>query len=287
MTRSILPHYGHSMHDTLWKAFVYMLLVAGAIVLMVPLAWMISTSLKSTSLVFVYPPQWIPKPPHWSNYVEALTVMPFDLYFLNTMRIVVPTVVGSVLTSSMVAYAFARLHFPFRNTLFLVMLSTLMLPTEVTMIPVFMIFKSLGWLNTFKPLQVYPFFGGGPFYIFLLRQFFASIPRDLEDAARIDGCGPLRMWLRIFLPLSKPALATVGIFSFMGSWNDFLGPLIYLDSTDKRTLVLGLYAFRGQYHTDWNLLMAASLVVMLPCLVMFFSAQKYFIQGIVFSGLKT
>lgn len=221
------------------------------------------------------------------NFSKALTTIPFGRFFLNTLLIVACTVLGSTLSAALCAYGFARLRFRLRDPLFIVLLATMMIPGQVTMIPVYILFKELHWINTYLPLIVPAWFGGGAFSIFLLRQFFQSIPYEMEEAARIDGCGPLTTWWRVVLPLSFPALATVGIFTFMGAWNDFMGPLIYLNDTDKFTLALGLNLFKGQYGTDTpHLMMAATLVVLLPVLVLFFVAQKQFIQGIVVSGVK-
>jgi ABC-type glycerol-3-phosphate transport system permease component len=186
----------------------------------------------------------------------------------------------------MVAFAFARLEFRGREPLFWLVLSTMMLPGQVTMIPVFILFNWLGWVDTLKPLIVPSFLGGGAFYIFLLRQFFTNIPRDLDDAAKIDGCSPFTLYWKIILPLSKPALATVAVFSFVGHWNDFMTPLIYLNSPENQTIAVGLQSFRGQYGTDLHLLMAASTLALLPVLAIFASAQRYFIQGITFTGMK-
>lgn len=224
---------------------------------------------------------------HPENFREALTMLPFGQFLKNTLIIVVTTVVGSTLTAALVAYGFARLRFRGRGPLFILLLATMMIPGQVTMIPIYILFKEIGWVDTFLPLIVPAWFGGGAFNIFLLRQFFQQIPYEMEEAARIDGSGPLATWWRIILPLSLPALATVAIFTFMGAWNDFMGPLIYINTTSKYTLALGLSLFRGQYGVDTpHLMMAATLVVLLPVLALFFVAQKHFIQGIVVSGVK-
>lgn len=225
----------------------------------------------------------------WSNFRDALMnpAMPFPRFFLNTVLIVVLTVLGATFSAALCAYGFARIRFRGREPLFILLLATMMVPGQVTMIPVYILFKELHWINTYLPLIVPAWFGGGAFSIFLLRQFFQGIPYEMEEAARIDGCGPLSTWWRIILPLSFPAMATVGIFTFMGAWNDFMGPLIYINDTEKYTLALGLNLFKGQYGTDTpQLMMAATLVVLLPVLVLFFFAQKQFIQGIVISGVK-
>ena len=259
-------------------ALIYTLLILGALCFMIPFIWMLSSSLKELPQIFVFPPQWIPKPVRWDNYARALLKMNFPLALKNTLIITVFTVTGQLLSSACVAYGFARLRFPGRELLFMLVISTMMLPSQVTMIPVFIIFKTLGWVDTLKPLIVPSFLGANTFAIFL--------PKELEDAARIDGCGSLRIFFQIMMPLAKPALVTVGIFAFMGSWNDFFGPLIYLNSESLRTLAIALQTFQGQFTAEWNLLMAASVVVLLPVLMIFFILQRYFVQGIVLTGLK-
>ena len=268
-----------------WSTVAYAVLIAGSAVSLIPFLWMLGTSFKDPANVFADPPQVWPNPWLWSNYAKAFEKMPFALYTLNTCRITAISMFGQLLSCSLVAFGFARMRFPGRNVLFLVLLSTMMLPAQVTMIPVFKIFATLGWYDTFLPLTVPAFFGGA-FFVFLLRQYFMTIPHEMDEAARIDGASTWQVYWRVLLPQARPALATVAIFSFMAHWNDFLGPLIYLSSPAKRTLALGLYAFQGQYSTDWNYLMAASTVVMLPLLVLFFVGQRYFIQGVVISGVK-
>jgi len=268
------------------KTITYTLLIAGSALILIPFYWMISSSLKEPGLIFKSPPQWIPNPVLWRNYLEAMTAMPFHLYLRNTCIITFVALVGQVMSSSVVAYGFARMRFPGRDFWFIVLLATIMLPPQVTLIPIFKIFTSIGWYDTFYPLTVPAFFGGGVFFIFLLRQFFLTIPLEMDEAAKIDGAGTFGIFWRIILPQAKPALATVAIFSFMWHWNDFLGPLIYLGDSNKRTLALALWAFQGEHATDWHLLMAASTVIMFPLLVLFFTAQKYFIQGVVISGVK-
>jgi multiple sugar transport system permease protein len=247
--------------------------------------WLISTSLKDPANIFLDPPQWIPRPFRPENYSKALSVMPFGLYLLNTCKITFSALILQVLSCSLVAFGFARMRFPGRNALFILLLSTLMLPAQVTMIPVFKIWASLGLYNTFVPL-ILPSAFGSAFFIFLLRQFFMTIPLEMDEAARIDGASTFQVWWKVILPQARPALATVAIFSFMGHWNDFMGPLMYLSDPSKRTLALALWSFQGQYNNDWHLLMAASTVVMLPLLILFFAAQRYFIQGVVISGVK-
>jgi multiple sugar transport system permease protein len=268
------------------RFLLYLLLSLIGVVMLMPLFWLLSTSLKGRGLEFTFPPQWIPDPAVWSNYYEALTILPFAQFFLNTVNITFFSTLGALLSSSMVAFGFARIPFPGRRPLFVLLLSTLMLPYVVTLIPSFLLFKYLRWLDTFLPLIVPNFLGGSPFFIFLIRQFYATIPLDLDEAAEIDGAGYLRIWWSVLLPLSRPVLATVVIFSFIWNWNDFLGPLIYINSLENFTLALGLAGFRSQHSARWNLLMAASTVVLIPVLILFFVAQRYFIRGIVTSGLS-
>jgi len=265
---------------------VFLLLVVFSLFFIIPFLWIISTSLKGDTQIFTIPPQWIPEVFHWDNYAKVFDRMPFLLYLKNSVFISVVTIIGTVLSSSFVAYSFACLNWPGRNALFIFVLGTLMLPVQVILIPLFVLYKELGWLNTFLPLTVPSFFGGGAFSIFLFRQFFLTIPRDLLDSARIDGCSEIRIYWNIVLPLAKPALATVAILTFMFTWNDFIGPLIYLSDKAKGTLALGLGMFAGQYVTEWSLLMAASVLMMLPMIALFFFFQKYFIQGFTMSGLK-
>ncbi|MDQ6693609.1 MAG: carbohydrate ABC transporter permease [Chloroflexota bacterium] len=271
--------------DLISRTISYTLLILGSILVLIPVFWMISSALKPNYKIFVFPPQWIPDPIQWDNFTKALSSLPFGTYFQNTMIIEVGTIVGTVVSCSIVAYGFARLDAPGRNFWFVILLSTMMLPGVVTMIPVYLIFRQLGWVNTFLPLVVPSWFGSA-FYIFLLRQFFMTIPRDFEEAARIDGANTWQIITKIILPLSKPALATVAIFTFMGVWNDFMGPLIYLNKPATYTLALGLNFFKGQYTSNWNMLMAASLVMMLPLVILFFAAQKAFIEGITLTGIK-
>lgn len=262
------------------------LLILLAVLFLTPLAWMISSSLKPDYQIFEVPMRLIPDPPRWENYPEALNYVPFDRYALNSLTIAGLTIIGHLLSCTLIAYAFARLRAPGREALFVVVLATMMLPYPVTMVPLYMLFNALGWVNTFLPLVV-PAFFGSPFYIFLLRQFFMNIPPELEDAAALDGANRLQTLWFIILPLARPALATVAIFSFQAAWNDFLGPLIYLHDQRLYTITLGLDFFRSSYNVNWAYLMAASLVTMLPMIVIFIIAQRYFIEGITISGAGT
>ncbi|HJZ49434.1 MAG TPA: carbohydrate ABC transporter permease [Roseiflexaceae bacterium] len=268
------------------RALVWCCLCGGAILMTIPFLWMVSTSLKQDSQIWLFPPVWIPSPVLWQNYTEALTILPFGRYALNTVLITVLTTVGVLLSSSLCAYGFARMQFPGRDLIFMVVLSAIMIPYAVLLIPQYIMFRYLGWIDTYLPLWVPPWFGGGAFNIFLLRQFFRTIPAELSDAARIDGASELKIYWNVIIPLAGPALATVAIFTVLNTWNDFLGPLVYISSQDKFTLALGLAQFRGLYATQWQYLMAASTVVIAPTLVLFFLAQRYFVQGIVLTGLK-
>ena len=269
-------------------AFTYAVLVAGIVFILAPVVWMLSTSLKDIGSVFLFPPRVIPHPVMWRNYAEGWNAQPFGLFLRNTLLITFTATVGQLCSSAVVAFGFARLRGFGSNALFIVLLSTIMLPVHVTLIPTFILFKHVGWIDTFFPLIVPAFFGGGPFAIFLLRQFFMTIPLELDDAARIDGATTFGVFARICLPLALPALATIAIFSFLAHWNDFLLPLIYLQSEGHYTLAIGLNLFRAESTavTPWNQLMAVSLLVMLPPLLVFFFAQRWFIQGIVISGVK-
>lgn len=268
--------------------FLYMSLILGAILILAPVVWMLSTSLKDPSHLFDFPPQWIPNPVRWDNYPTALNTMNFAITFRNTVYVTFMEMLGSTVSSLLVAYGFARMRFPGKNFLFMLVLATMMLPGQVTMVPKFILFRILGWIDTFNPLWV-PSFFGRPFFIFLLNQFFLTIPKELDEAARIDGCGSFRILTRILLPQLKPALAALTIFGFMGAWNEFMNPLIYINSRAKWTLVLALNAFQSPLEPGapvTHLIMAASLVVALPCMIVFLLAQKYFIEGVVFSGMK-
>ena len=284
--RDVRPvHLARRQRETIGHLVIHVVLICGAIILMIPLAWMLSTSLKTQGTVFSMPPEWFPSTIHWGNYVDVFRTVPFARFVLNTSKLTLLNVVGKVISCSLVAFASARLRWRGRDIVFLIMLATLMLPTQVTLIPQFVLYRKLGWIDTLLPL-VLPNWFGGPFLTFLLRQYFTTIPFELDDAARIDGATLFDIYWRIIMPLSKPALAAVAIFMFNSSWTDFLGPLIYLQTPANYTISLGLRAFQDQYTTAWQLLMAASLIAMLPVLLIFFFAQKYFIQGIVFTGVK-
>lgn len=252
---------------------------------MLPLLWMFSTSLKPSDQVYLFPPKWVPEPLEWTNYVKAWTSAPFLTYTMNTVFITGMNIIGNILGSSLAAFSFARLRFPGRHILFLLMLSTMMVPFWVTLVPTFILFRLLGWTNTFLPLII-PGLFAVPFYTFLLRQYFMGVSPDLEDAARIDGASTLRIYAQIVMPLAKPALATVAIFAFVHHWNDLILPLIYLTDQSKYTIALGLSGFRNGYRIEMSHLMAAATMSLLPVLIVYFFTQRLFIQGIVLSGSK-
>ncbi len=263
------------------------ILTVGAIVIMIPFYWMIATSLKAQGNLYLYPPQWIPDPVAWSNFQEVWDAVPFATFAKNTAIIVSLVMVGTLLSCSFSAYGFARLRAPGRDVIFLVVLATLMLPSAVTLVPTYIAFNKLGWTNSILPLVV-PSFFGAPFYIFLLRQFYLSIPKEIEESGRIDGASSFRIWWDLMLPLTKPALATVAVFTFFATYNDFFGPLIYLNSQSKHTIAVGLSYFTGSQNVgpQMHLLMAMTLMATIPSLIVFILAQRYFVQSIVTTGLK-
>ena len=267
--------------------FGYLLLCVLGLVFALPFLWMVSTAFKQPWQIYLIPPQWIPSPPVVDNFVKGWTSAPFNKFILNTVIITSLATLGAVMSAALVAYGFARFRAPSSSFLFAVLVSTMMLPSQITTIPTYILFSRLGWLDSFKPLIVPSWFGGGAYNIFLLRQFFKTVPRDLDDAARIDGCSSLDIFVRIMLPLAKPALATVSVFSIVYHWNDFFNPLIYLDSDVKYTLAIGLQYFKSaQGDTKLHLMMAVALIAVLPILVFFFLGQKYFVQGITVTGIK-
>jgi multiple sugar transport system permease protein len=260
------------------QTIVTIILLSGSLLFLSPLWWMFATSVKSMNEIMVYPPTWFPTEFHFSNYVKAWNTAPFTRYFLNTLFVAFFVVLGSVFSNSFVAYGFSKIRFRGREFLFLLVLGTMMLPGFVTMIPQYILFAKLGWLNTYFPLIIPPF-AAGAFFIFLNRQFFLGIPNELIEAAKIDGANHFYIWSRLMMPLTKPILATTAIFSFNGSWNDLLGPLLYLNDESLYTLQIGLATFKGTVQTQWHYLMAASLLVLLPVVVLFFAFQSYFIKG--------
>ena len=264
---------------------IYALVACGGALMIIPFLWMLSTSLKTTAQSMAFPPEWWPRPFVWENYTGIYEYMPFFTFLFNSIKITFFVLVGQLLTCSLAGYAFAKLRFPGRRPLFLLLLSTMMIPSQVTLIPVFIIMKYLGWINTHYALIV-PAFFGSVFGTFLLRQFFLGLPNDLEDAARIDGCSPFGIYWRIMLPLAKPSLATLGIFTFMGTWNDFMRPLIYLSDMDKMTLPVGLALLSNHQDIRIPLIMAGAMLSLLPILVLYIFGQKYFVRGIALTGIK-
>jgi multiple sugar transport system permease protein len=269
------------------RTLFYLLIGSLAFVCIIPLYWMVrSAFMKNTDIYIMDPFILWPKEMLWSNFVDAWNSAPFARYAANTMIIVAANIFGTLLTSSMAAYAFSRVKWKGRSFCFAMILTTMMLPGAVTIVPQFLIWRNLDLVDTYLPLILPAFFGGGAFNIFLLRQFFLAIPRDLDEAAEIDGAGKLRIFLQIILPLSKSALIVVALFTFLGSWNDFFGPIIYLNSKEKFTLAVGLLQFKGDYSTKWNLLMAASTIVVTPCILIYLVGQRYLIEGISLTGMK-
>jgi multiple sugar transport system permease protein len=265
----------------------YVVLAVGACIIMIPLVWMLSTSLKTEAQIFKFPPEWIPDPVMWSNYKKSMMDygLPFGRFFLNSALVTTLSTIGALLSSSIVAFAFSRLAWKGRDILFFLVIITMMIPREVVLVPEFILFRTFGWIDTFLPLIV-PAFFGHPFYIFIMRQYMMGISPEMDQAARIDGCNTWRVYWNIIMPQCVLVLLTVVIFSIQASWNDFIGPLVYLNSTKNFTVSIGLSMFSGQYGTEWGLLMAASLLVMAPILLLFAVAQKHFIQGIVITGIK-
>lgn len=267
------------------RVLVYALLIAGAFAFTIPFLWTVATALKSGEEFATDPGRFIPRHIVWDNFSKAWTVLPLGRFMLNTVFITAITTVAAVVSGSLVAYGFARFQFRGRNLLFYTMLATMMLPGQVTQIPVFMIWRWLHAIDTYYPLTVPAFFGGGAFNIFLLRQFFLGIPRELDEAAMIDGAGYLRIWWQVLLPLSGPALAAVALFSYLGQWDNFEGPLIYLNSPEKYTMSIGLRMFQDSFGTNFEQVMAASVIHILPTVILFFCAQRYFLRGVTLSGI--
>lgn len=266
------------------RVLLYIVLILIAVIMVVPFLWMLSTSLKTQYDAVKIPPVWIPDPPQWENYVKLFTEQPMFQFMLNTIKIVFFVVLGQLFFSSLAAYSFARISFKGRNVVFFFYIATLMVPGQVTMIPTYLMFAKAGLTDNHLALILPAFFSA--FGVFLLRQFFMSLPRELEERQEIDGCNPFMTYWRIMLPLVVPAMLTLGVFTLMNTWNDYMGPLIYLSSPEKYTMTLGIAYFKGVYTTQWNLVMAGSIVSVVPILIAYLCAQKYFIEGIAFSGVK-
>lgn len=277
------------LEEALLRGLVYALLLVGVAIVMIPFVWMLSTSLKDQSDLFDYPPEWIPNPIRWSNYRNAWQVLPFNRFLFNTVFMTVLAMAAELISSAIVAYGFARFRFPGRNVLFIVLLSTMMLPGILTLIPKFVMWRSIGRIDTFTPLTVGAWFAWGPSFIFLLRQFFMTIPREIEEAAIVDGASTAQVFRQIMLPLVKPALLAIGVLSFQANWNNFEGALIYLNTLEKYPLVLGLQFFGASLSREapqWHLMMAMSTVMAAPILLLFFLAQRYFIEGLTVGAVK-
>jgi multiple sugar transport system permease protein len=265
----------------------YILIFIMGAVFILPFAWLVSSSFKPTEQLYLVPPRWIPRPPVLTSFINGWALLPFGRYLWNTIFVALAGALGTVISSSLVAYGFARFHAKANPVLFVLVISTMMLPNQVTLIPVYQIFSRLKWINTFLPILVPQYFAVGAFYIFLLRQFFRTIPRELDEAAKIDGCNSFRIFLFIMIPLCRPALITVLVFSLINNWNDFMTQLIYLNSEKLYTIAIGLQFFSSKYGPQQiNLLMAVSLLTLLPLLFLFFTAQRYFVQGIATTGIK-
>lgn len=281
---------GHSIiYKTILKLIDHLVLILGSIIFIFPLLWLVSTSLKPDTQIFKVPPELIPSPFMWKNYVDMWIYFPFFQFMRNTLVIVILSMAGVLISAPLVAYAFARLRWPGRNLLFMIVLGTVMLPGQVTMIPLYVLFNRLGWVDTFLPLWVPAWFGGGAFNIFLIRQFLLTIPKELEESAVIDGASYLQIYIKIMLPLIQPVLTTIAIFQFMGAWNDFMGPLIYISDQTKYTLSLGLRLFQQQTsssQTEFGMMMAATVLMVIPIIIFFFLGQKRFIEGVVLTGMK-
>lgn len=273
------PRRGSRWGNLLIHAF----LIAGSVVMLLPFAWMLSTSLKNPPEIFTFPPVWIPSDIAWNNYARTIDAMPFGRFYFNSLVVASSVTLLQLLTSSLAAFAFARLRFRGRNGLFLLYLATLMIPFQVTMIPNFILMRFLGWYDTYQALILPPAFSA--FSTFLLRQYFLGIPIDLDEAARIDGASSFRIWWQVIMPLSGPVLAALAIFTFLNSWNDFLWPLVITNSAEMRTLPVGLSSFQSEYGVRWNLLMAGSVIAMLPVLAIYVVAQKWFVRGITLTGM--
>ncbi|MCL4514087.1 MAG: carbohydrate ABC transporter permease [Firmicutes bacterium] len=271
------------------NSIIFFLLGLGGAIVVVPLLWMLSTSLKGPDALFIYPPQWLPKPPVWRNYIDAWKMLPFGRFLFNTIFITVLAMVAELFTASLVAYGFARWRFPGRDVLFVILLATMMLPGAVTLIPSFLIWRNLGLLDTFDPLTVGAWFAWGPAYIFMMRQFLLTIPKEMEEAAIIDGANVAQIYWLVMLPMIRPAMLAIAVFVFQGNWNNLQAPLIYLNSMEKFPVMLGLKFFEQSLSKEapmWNYMMAMSVLLALPILVLFFAAQRYFIEGLNMGATK-
>lgn len=274
------------------RALLYLIAIGGSMIFMFPFVWTVLSSLKTGSELFLFPPTWFPAVPQPQNYPKVFEIVPWGIWTWNSVLVATLSTFGAVLTAALVGYSFARFRYPGRDIIFMITLSTMMLPVEVTLIPLYLMFAKIGWMDSYKPLIVPSFFGGGAFLIFLMRQFFMSIPIDLDEAARIDGASYLRIFWQILMPLSVPVAATAAVLTFMGQWNAFLHPFIFLNTKSKYTLAVGIRYFQSvagfadDVEPKFHLLMAGSVMMTLPVIILFFVAQRYLVQGIVMSGIK-
>jgi ABC-type glycerol-3-phosphate transport system permease component len=276
------PPGGMARARAIGLGLTYLGLTAFGVLAVFPLIWIVTVSLQASGGATLG--ITLPIPPHWSSYSDAITLLPLLTFLRNSSIITIAALIGSILSTSIVGYSLARLRWPGRDLMFALVVATLMLPNVVTLVPTFIMFKYLGWLNTFLPLIV-PQWAGSAFFVFLMRQFMRGLPPEMDEAARVDGAGNFGIFWHVILPLCGPVLAAIAIFSFLNNWNDFLGPSIYLSSVENYTLSLGVFMYQGRYGTHWNLVMAASMFIVVPVLIMFFIAQRYFIRGIQLTGL--
>lgn len=275
----------HTAKSLVSRVLMWICIILLCIISLFPFFWMVRSSLMTKTEIFGTPMRWLPETIQWQNYRDALTQVPFARYFLNSLFLVVVNIIGKLLSSSLVAFGFSRIEFRGKNIWFAIVIATMMIPWSVLLIPQFMLWNVVGFYNTYVPLTLPAFFLDG-FYIFLLRQFFSTLPRDYDEAAILDGASYFTIYSRIIMPLCKPALMTVCVFTFMNTWNDFIGPMIYLKDPKMSTVSLGLQMFISQYTTEWHLMMAAATVAIVPMIIMFFFAQRYFIEGMTFAGIK-
>lgn len=276
-----------STSKTLSAVGVYAALTVISLIMLVPFLWMLSTSFKEPQDIFTYPPQLIPPVFRFQNYVDVFSLIPFHRFYFNSVYISFVVVAGTVFFASLAGYAFAKIPFTGRNAVFLVLLSAMMIPHEVTAIPMFLFMRDLGWIDTHMPLILLPIFGAsGVFGIFVMRQFFITVPTELEEAAMIDGCNRFRIYWQIMLPIARPGMATLTIFTFVTIWNEFFDPLIFINTRELMTLPLGLSLFTDEIGTSWHYLMSATVMATVPLLIVFFMAQKRFIEGVAMTGLK-
>lgn len=276
---------GSNLTELLYRTLLYLAIILGAIIFAIPFYWMLRTSVMPTTQVYLFPPEWWPSSFEWHHFLTPFKVFPFGQFFINSAIISVLSAIGTALSAAVVGFSFARLRFPGREVLFVIVLATMILPEHVRLVPTYLLYVWLGWVGTYLPLIV-PMWLAPAFYVFLMRQFFMTIPKEMDDSAYIDGCSPIGLFWRIHLPLSVPALGVVIIFMITYQWNDFLNPLIYIQGVPSYTVALGLRLFEGHMTNNMQALMAASILGVLPTIIMFFFAQRYFVQGIVVSGVK-